>query len=360
MSNTVELVRPYEISDAWHKEYWLNKNITVLITQRKTFDITRLCLESLLRFYPDIPILVMDGDSADESLLYLRWKSLTEKNISLVELKGVVGKHNSHGVAMHDCLTKFIKTKYVLLLDSDTIIFRGGFIEWMLDQIQGTDNMFATGTLMEVSNSNDAIGAPKDDEDILRYAHPSCSIIDREKYIQFKSVSSDHGSPLVYVMKEAKELGMCVGYFPVDKYVAHLSGSSWSEPRTVWKHDFGVQARPFISFITESAGMFNQLTQQTGNDFEIITALKNGSGSVILHENLVTVPLENNRIFTSRFNLRGEYVCVLKDGDIISKDLVYLAKIISIDKQAPDEFDILGIKFIRRKVFQNKDAFNAD
>lgn len=359
MSETVSLIRPYGIDKSWHIEQWVNKHITVLITQRKTLDLTRLCLESLLRFYPDIPILVVDGDSNDDSLLYLRWKSVSTPNIKLWDRRGqVIGKFTSHGVTMHQAITNFIDTKYVLLLDSDVIVERGGWIEGMLEQIQGTDNMYATGTLMEVSDSNDAVGSPNGDDDILRYAHPSCSLYNAAIYKEMNVPFADHGSPCCYNMQEAKKLGYNIGYFPIDRYVGHCSGASWTSPRTVWNNDHDVFLRPFVSFIIKNEiNRFYELTYQTSNDFEVVTALKSGEGHVILHENLVDVDVADNYIFTSRFNLRGEYVCVVDDNSLISADTVYLSKLMAIDKQAPDEFFVGNLKFTRRTIFQNKNAF---
>lgn len=356
MAETVALVRPYGIDEQVHRNKWIENDITVLITQRKTLELTRLCVESLLRFYPDIQILAVDGNSGDDSTTYLRWKEVSVPNFKLWERKGrVAGDFTSHGETMHEAIINFITTKYVLLMDSDIIIERGGLIEEMMAQLGGTDNLYATGTLMEVSDSNDAVGDPKDENDILRYAHPSFSIYRADWYKEMNVPFSDHGSPLCYNMQAAKKKGYLIGYYPVDKYATHLSGASWTTPRTVWNHDFNVFVRPFITFVTSSFVLFEILTQQTSNDFEIITALKEGKGHVILHEDLIDVDLSENFIFTSRFNIRGEYVCVLKDN--FESDLVYSAKLIAIDKKAPDEFSVGAIKFYRRRYFQNKIAF---
>jgi hypothetical protein len=359
MSETVELVRPYGIDEQYHRDRWVEKIVTVLLTQRKTLDITMLCVESLLRFYPDIQILAVDGDSGDDSTLYLRWKEITVPNFKLWERKGGIRSGNtSHGETMHLAITNFIATKYVLLLDSDIITERGGIIEHMLTQLASSENLYATGTLMEVSNSNDAVGAPKDENDILRYAHPSFSIYNADLYKQINVPFSDHGSPCVYNMQAATKAGYDIGYAPTDKYVSHLSGASWTTPRTVWNHDFGVFLRPFITFIVEEESQFKNLPNQTSNDFEVITALKEYKRNVILHENLIEVNTDNNKIFGSRFNIRGEYVSVL-DGSEFAKDLVYTAKLIAIDQKAPDEFSVGSIKFYRRKYFQNKIAFQS-
>ena len=59
------MIRPTWDFGDFHRNEWVKKDITVIVCERDTADITRLCLESLLRFYPDIPILIIDGGSID-------------------------------------------------------------------------------------------------------------------------------------------------------------------------------------------------------------------------------------------------------------------------------------------------------
>ena len=364
MSEEILLIRPQGINENWHLEEWKNKNITVLIPQRNNYDATRLCVESLLRFYPDITILLFDGESRDDSLAYMKWKAVSAPNISIIEMKGIIrGDNTPHGVMLDIAIKRYIHTKYVLIVDNDIIIERSGVIEDMLTQIK-SDNLYAIGTLMLVTESGEGCGSPKNESDILRYAHPSFSLYNADVYkTMLEYPMYEHGAPCWLNMKGAKILGYKVGYFPVDKYVSHLSGGSWTSQRTVWKNDFNVNIRPFISFITESEKVFGQLKNQTSNDFEIITALKEveiknkKDGHVILHEDMIDVDLMGNIIFSSRFNLHGEYICVLKDESIIENNLVYLTKLKAIELKAPDEFNMGEITFTRRRTFQNKNAF---
>lgn len=360
MAQTVDLVRPYEIDHQFHLDKWRHMDVCVLITQRKTFDLIRLCVESLLRYYPDIPILAVDGESDDESLLYLKYKQATVPNFKLWERRGQVrGLHTSHGESLHEAIRDHITTKYVLMLDSDVIIERGGFIQDMITQLQWNRNIYATGTRMEVSDSNDAVGDPKDESDILPYAHPSLSLYDRDMYLSLPE-ARDHGSPLFANMQEAKKRGYTIGYYPVDKYASHASGSSWATPRPVWDWDRGVYIRPFISFINFGEGLVNQ----TSNDFEIITAFKYGEGIVWTHKDLIKTDQAEKIYMTSRFNIHGEYVCKTTD-DLMPKELVMTAKEKAIELGAPDRFAIkiddgefyLEYEFVKRKVFQNIDAF---
>jgi len=73
--SAIDLIRPFW---NYHRQW---NDITVLICQRNTKTLIQLCLESLLTYYPNIPILVVDGNSDDDSILYLRYKSLVYPKI---------------------------------------------------------------------------------------------------------------------------------------------------------------------------------------------------------------------------------------------------------------------------------------
>ena len=95
--------------------------VTALIPNYKTLKVTKLCLR-LLRKYTDpkkISIIVIDNDSQDESLKYL--KSL--KYITLIERKKKQDDTPSlsHARALDLALEK-VTTPYVLSMHTDTFV----------------------------------------------------------------------------------------------------------------------------------------------------------------------------------------------------------------------------------------------
>lgn len=353
----VSLVRPFDFSEKqYHLDRWKEKNITVLICQRKTHDLIRLSLESILRFYPDIPILIVDGNSHDDSLLYLRYMAVKHSNIILLEQPKADPNHQtSHGVTMDMAIKNHIKTKYVLLMDSDVIVERGGLIEDMREEFSKDDNLCAIGSLMLVTRSNHACGPPKDETDILRYAHPSFSIYDVNKYHELKAPFSDHGAPCVYTMLEAEKRGMHVKYYPVDKYVSHLSGGSWTDPRTIWANDHDVFIRPFISFIVSNGNHIEKLQLQTDHDFDIITPSKKEEKHIVVHGSL-PVKFSNN-LYGIRHQVTGEYVCFLAAHvEIIQPEFVHVFKQSAIEKKMPDELNVGGLNLIKRTLWQRRES----
>jgi hypothetical protein len=327
-------------------------NVTVLICSNKKPDLIRLCLESLLTFYPTVKILIVNGTSNDEAANYLRYKESTCLNITVWDRIG----YDSHGVAMHEATTEHIESKYVVMLDSDTIIKRAGWIEGMLQQMKGL--VFATGTLNIVSKAGYGCSVPINAEDSLNYAHPSCSMFDRDIYMHLISLSldkyyngarfTDHGAPCIYTYLASEHCGYKVLSFPIADYVAHCSGASWTDPHCVWPHDNGVVVRPLVTFITE------KFIYQTESDYDMIPF-----GSMV-NDNFV-VPnghppaLVNNDIFSQRLRIIGEWVCAIRNEKIVPSDLIRRLRTMIASNSLI--IDIDGCKIYRRDYFQNEIAW---
>lgn len=351
----ISLVRPFDFDDkGFHFHIWKARDITVLICQRNTNDLIRLSLGSLLRFYPDINILVVDGTSTDESAFYLKYKALMHPNLKVWTRKGI----NSHGMTMDEAIKDHITTKYVLLMDSDVIIERGGCIEGMLKEFHDNDGLYAIGSLMLVTRKNYACGPPLNKADILRYAHPSFSIYDVKRYRELKAPFVDHGAPCVYNMLAAEKANMAVEYFPIDKYVSHLCGGSWTEPRTIWPHDHGVMIRPFMTFIISIPAHLEKLRAQTDHDFDIITPAGTGNRSIVMYGS--ATQKVTNDLYDIRHSVCGEYVCQVPEGVIaFDPEFVRIAKNKLVDAKLPDELNVGGLMLIKRTVWQKRDSLNS-
>jgi Glycosyl transferase family 2 len=350
----VDLVRPYWIGGDYHKKIWEENNITVLICQRKTRDEIKLCLESLFSFYPDIPVLVVDGNSEDESTMYLRVKSAMYPNLRIWERNDI----NSHGITMDEAIRQHITTDYVLLMDSDVITSRYGYIEGMLDQFKQDPNLYATGNLMLVTRQNEACGTPYDFNDVLRYAHPCCSIYHVPTYKKLAPFEN-HGAPCARNMIHAESEKLNIGYFPVDKYTIHLSGASWCIPKTIWINDYDVKIRPLVTFIINLDVVLQQkalveLNAQKVHDFDIITQGNLIKCEVIMHDSVQK--FVSNTLYDVRFSIQGEFVCVLNSSNEIDNRFILKLQE-EIIKEVKDSYIIDGVEVIKRKVWQRKNIF---
>jgi len=337
-----------------HRIYWLDKmSVTAVICERDTHDVTRLTIESLLRFYPDLPIVIVDGGSTDETLPYLRVQAFKYPNIKIWERGG----RNGHGDMLHEAIMDHVSTRYVLLLDSDVIVRRGGWIEQMVEimnkgKVTGMP-IYGLGSLMLVSDEDDACGPPKGGSDTLKYIHPSCSIIDRSTYLTLPPFI-EHGAPLVYNMREAQRRGLRVEYFPIDRYVMHLEGASWKEPRTIWRDDSGTMSRPFITFIIAPGVGLNMFMNMTSRDYDMVMLGQPQSDHVVIHFDKDYKV--NNSLYQLRFRVQGEYVVDVTAETVICPEFINIAKNGSHAMDYPNEIEVLGVKLVKRSLWQQREA----
>lgn len=320
-------------------------DLTVLICQRKTADVTKLCLESLLNHYPTVNVLVVDGDSQDESSMYLAMKQALYPN---VKVHTFTGDRHSHGEIMDFAIRHLITTRHVLLMDSDVITMRAGYIEQMLEHLDS--GFYAVGTVMEMGIQAEGCGPAISEEDTVLYAHPSLSMINRQRYLNLAPFK-DHGAPCISNMIEAKHKGYVVGDIDVENYTLHLSGSSWTTPRTVWWHDNDVMVRPMLSVIGAVSTHINREPYYgTYNDVELIPwCYRDKQWDSIITWDMKPCHDYNVHRFNTRFNVRGEYVVVgLPSSETIEKWRTLVIR------SADDMIEVNGHIFTRRKLWQRR------
>ena len=116
---------------------------TICIVNYKTLDFTRLCLRSIRKFtkYP-YEVIVVDNDSKDESVEYLRrlkWVRLIERPFQLGQLRGSYDQSAALDLGLAGCNTEF----YVVM-HSDTFVKKTG---WLTDLVSffGNDTKIACG-----------------------------------------------------------------------------------------------------------------------------------------------------------------------------------------------------------------------
>ena len=117
---------------------------SIAMVNYKTCEMTRACLELLREQLVglDVPVWVVDNNSADDSTDYLRsldWINLLER----VQPAGEAG-HIAHGKAL-DMILERIDTDYILLMHTDTFIYKPEVFSLLLDMITKNPNTAAAG-----------------------------------------------------------------------------------------------------------------------------------------------------------------------------------------------------------------------
>ena len=117
---------------------------SIVLVNYKTLDLTRICLD-LLHAHArkqNIPVWVVDNDSADDSVAYLRslnWIKLIER-----QSPGKEPGHIAHGKAL-DMALDSIDTDYVFLMHTDTFVFDADVFAMMMDHCNKNPNVAAVG-----------------------------------------------------------------------------------------------------------------------------------------------------------------------------------------------------------------------
>lgn len=191
----------------------LQEKITVISVNFKTPDLIRTCVSSLRQFYPSVPYILLDNGGCVTSLVTIR--DLGKKfSVLTVENEKNIG----HGPGLHQGI-KLASTPYVFLLDSDTRVKKGGFLEKMLALFEDDPKLLAAGWLRYV-NASGVAGPKQELKRGMPYVHPYACFLDREKY--FKCLPFIHsGAPATKLMNSARKKGYSLVSFPVEEYVWH-------------------------------------------------------------------------------------------------------------------------------------------
>jgi glycosyltransferase involved in cell wall biosynthesis len=192
-------------------------DVTAVIVNFKTLHLVQQAYESLRKYY-DLPIILIDNGSADDSTNWIG------------EHGGITHTENlGHGPAMHQAISG-IQTRYVLTLDSDCIVRGGSWIEQMLTFFDDDPQAYAIGWLRYVDRWSGvplewhAHGKPKGAR-FVPYVHPAVAIYDVKKYRQMQPFVH-HGAPALNNMVDAEERGYVVKSFQVFDYVKHLKAGT--------------------------------------------------------------------------------------------------------------------------------------
>lgn len=187
------------------------KNLTGLVVSYNTKELLQTAIESLRRFYPELPILIVDS-STPENDCYQYTKNLAEldSNIERIYISGNIG----HGQGMDQGIRK-IKTKNVLLFDSD-IEMRSPCITQMLVALRS--DQYGIGQIVSVDKN----GSNSEDGIQIAYLHPHFCIINRERYFDYAPFVH-HGAPLIKAMRDINQVSAESELvdFDVSVYVYH-------------------------------------------------------------------------------------------------------------------------------------------
>lgn len=188
--------------------------ITALTINYNTPDFLERLLSSFRNYY-SIPFIVIDGSDSENYKMIIGY--VRKYKVKIIHFPYNI--HHGPGLAFG---IKYIQTDKILLLDSDLIVLKGGFVEDMERKLWA--NAYGIGDIQIVNEGG--MNVP----DGIKYIHPACALLNRNIVLQYP-LPVLHGAPFIYAMKAIQEKGLS------DKLLIH-------EP---WiTNDFRISAKKFI------------------------------------------------------------------------------------------------------------------
>ena len=215
--------------------------VTAVIINFKTADVTRRAITSFRRYYPAIPLLLIDNGSRDESTVMLN--EFKQQSPGCTEV--IINDTNlHHGPAMNQAL-HYLRSSNVLFLDSDCEIHKGGFLEAMIIRAEEHTHHYAVGKRVfmnrrgfDVPESNAAIS----------YIRPLCMLLKREVYVTLPAFQH-HGTPCLANMREAARRGLVLVDFPGEEYLIHVGRA------TAGKYGYNLGWRGKLNHLLNKIGL---------------------------------------------------------------------------------------------------------
>jgi hypothetical protein len=118
---------------------------TICIPSYKTLDFTKICLRSIRKFtnYP-YDVIVVDNDSRDESLNYLKslpWIRLIDRKFEDCELTGSEAVGSAYDMALKECNTEFF-----VALHTDTFVRTQNWLTELIKYFGNTEEIACVGS----------------------------------------------------------------------------------------------------------------------------------------------------------------------------------------------------------------------
>ncbi len=189
--------------------------VTAAIINYRTPDLLDRALGSLRRFYPELQVLLIDNGSHDgrSREVMTAWRLHSPHHTEVI-----FNNHNLHHGPAIDQAMHHATSEFVLFLDSDCEILKGGFIEAMVQATAASPLHYAVGK--RVSMDRRGFDLPPGTRGAIPYIRPICMLI-RTKLYRGLPQAERHGAPFLANMREAERRGYPVVDFPVEEYVFH-------------------------------------------------------------------------------------------------------------------------------------------
>lgn len=215
-------------------------DITTVIINFQTPDLLNKAVRSFKEFYPNVNLLIIDNGSQDDGESVNLITMLTEEYRFIKSV--FLSSNIFHGPAMDLAITKYVETKYVFFLDSDTETKRSGFLEQMMLLISAETKIYGVG---EIIKANKRGYKSEKGKKILLTPY---MLIKTRLYKTLRPFMH-HGQPTLHNFADANEKGYKLSYFKVSDYINHL----WRG--TAGRFGYGLGLKGKLNFLLNKLGL---------------------------------------------------------------------------------------------------------
>ena len=187
--------------------------VTAIIVNYNTPELTERAVTSFRRHYTNVHLLLVDNGSNEQCLNALR--QLRRNNPYYTEL--VTHRSNLHHGPAMDLALRSLQDPFLLFLDSDCEVYKGGFLERMIADLSSAPRHYAIGKRIFLDRRGFDV---EDESKGVPYIRPLCMMIKRKMYFLFPPFNR-HGSPCLANMTRAVQQGYRLLNFPVEEYIHH-------------------------------------------------------------------------------------------------------------------------------------------
>ena len=224
---------------------WSLRDIRVIIVHYRTVDLLEDAVRSFRHFYPSVSLTIVDNGSTEETRAAIETLASDASEATDV----MTWEENlGHGPGMHRAIGD-ANEPLLFLLDSDTVVTEGGFMELMLGEVsraQGSD-VLGIGRVIRMNRRGFFV-----EDDSSEGSFPALDaaymMIVRSHYESLPGFEH-HGAPVAGTFREADARGLSLLSFPIERYIDHLHRG------TVQRHGYGLGLRSKIDYILNKLGL---------------------------------------------------------------------------------------------------------
>ena len=217
----------------------LAETVAAAVVNFQTPDLLETAVRSFHRAYPQVPLLIVDNGSEDDSPA--RIEALRRTLGGSVEAL-FLERNIYHGPAMHRAMVH-LQAPYVYLFDSDTETRRTGFLEPLVAALDEAPDHYGAGRVVTVNRRGFA--DPKGPIPVPASAY---MMLRRALYLQLPPFIH-HGLPVLQNCAAAARQGYRLVDVPVEDYVTHFGRG------TAERYGYGLGLRSRLDYLLNRLGL---------------------------------------------------------------------------------------------------------